>query len=202
MKVTYALGCIADKPSSCKSKNYHVATSFHSPWRYYLATRPLTRSQNDPGIEIVYQKEPVIAWAMKSFKKSWVFLFPLGGLFLEIILNYTNQSKLHIIIIIRKPFLVIKEWFRVLKQCGQHVLKFIVFNAVRSSLALWIPSVCRQSSCKEVRSRHPEPKLSLVLLEILSLSWTLSLNYVNVLLHFRSNKVYCRFVWTWHFQCD
>ena len=69
-----------------------------------------------------------------------------------------NQRKLQIITIIRKPFLVIKEWFRALKQCGQQVLKFIVFYAVRSSLAPWIsPSVRWQSICKEVRSRHPEP---------------------------------------------
>ena len=76
-----------------------------------------------------------------------------GGLYLEIILSYTNQSKLHIITIIRKPFLIIKKRIRALKQCGQHVLKFTVFYAVRSSLALWIPSVWRQSFCKEVRTK-------------------------------------------------
>ena len=31
------------------------------------------------------------------------------GLYLEIILSYTNQSKLHIITIIRKHFLIIKN---------------------------------------------------------------------------------------------
>ena len=40
-----------------------------------------------------------------------------GGLYLEIILINTNQSKLNIITTIRKSFLVIKELFHALKQC-------------------------------------------------------------------------------------
>ena len=93
-----------------------------------------------------------------------------GGLYLEIILINTNQSKLNIITTIRKSFLVIKELFRALKQCGQQVLKFIVFYKVHSSLTLWIPLVHRQSICKEVQSHHPEPKLPRLLLEWYELS--------------------------------
>ena len=129
-------------------------------------------------INITYHKTPKISPSM--YKPLWIEALliwkakispkispsedkPLGVCIWK--LSLIIPSKLHIIPIIRKPFLVIKEWFRALKQFGQQVLKFIVFYPVCSSLVLWIPSVYRQSICKEVQSRHPEPKLPLVLLE-------------------------------------
>ena len=60
-----------------------------------------------------------------------------GGLYLEIILINTNQSKLNIITTIRKSFLVIKELFHALKQCGQQVLKFTRFTLHSRIEFLW-----------------------------------------------------------------
>ena len=107
-------------------------------------------------INITYHKIPKISPSM--YKPLWIEALliwkakispiispseykPLGACIWK--LSLIIQRKLHIIPIIRKPFLVIKEWFRALKQCGQQVLKFIVFYPVCSSLVLWIPSVCR-----------------------------------------------------------
>ena len=62
-------------------------------------------------------------------------------MYLEIILNYTKQTI---------PNHHYQEAFFSHKQ----VLKSIIFYAVHSSLT----PVWRQSICKEVQSRHPEPK--------------------------------------------
>lgn len=60
---------------SWKQSTTIAGIKFHSPRGYYLATIPLTRSQNNPGLEIVYQQE-TRNWMSYELKKSWVFLFP------------------------------------------------------------------------------------------------------------------------------
>ena len=74
-----------------------------------------------------------------------------------------------------------------------------VVYAVHSSLSPWIPSVHRGSICKEVRSRHPEHKLPLVLLafHLLSLRWTTVYRRYDIPF---SIKFCCCCVWSWRVQ--